>query len=96
MSKSDQSQTSNRRIIEIKPIELRREEQQNEQLIEEKDVITLNEQVEKAKAELAEFEKRKGSLLEATKAEIEQEKVNGNRKIKLDRICKKRRIFCRV
>jgi flagellar assembly protein FliH len=74
LSNFDQSQTSNRRIIEIKPIELRREEQQNEQIIEERDVITLNEQVEKAKAELAEFEKRKSSLLEATKAEIEQEK----------------------
>lgn len=74
LSKYDQSQASNRRIIEIKPIELRIDEQQSEQLIKEDDVVTLLEQVEKAKAEFAELNNKKESLLEATKAEIEKEK----------------------
>ncbi|WP_170138843.1 flagellar assembly protein FliH [Oceanobacillus chungangensis] len=74
MSKFGQSLDSNRRIIEIKPIELRRDEQQNRQLIKEEDVATIHTEVQKANAELAELNDKKESLLEATKVEIENEK----------------------
>ncbi|WP_170140722.1 flagellar assembly protein FliH [Oceanobacillus arenosus] len=73
MSKNEQSLASKRRIIEIKPIELKKEDKQSEQLTQE-DVATLRAQAEKAKAEIAKLNNRKVSLIETTKAEIVKEK----------------------